>query len=115
VDNLGATSTSAPVSITVSSPPPPPPAAPSNLTANGIKGRIDLAWADNSNNETGFYLERSTSSTFSTAVTKFTLGANTKSYRDSSVAVGTTYYYRVQSYNANGTSAYTATASAARR
>src|SRR6185436_3293094 len=37
---------------------PPPPAAPSDLTAVAIaSNRIDLAWADNSTDETGFVVE----------------------------------------------------------
>lgn len=38
-----------------------PPAAPTGLTARAVSRlRIDLAWTDNSGNESGFTIERST-------------------------------------------------------
>ena len=40
-----------------------PPSAPSDLSASAVStSRVDLAWADNSTNETGFVLARSASS-----------------------------------------------------
>ncbi|HYL93411.1 MAG TPA: choice-of-anchor D domain-containing protein [Alphaproteobacteria bacterium] len=91
-----------------------PPTAPTNLTAT-TQGTttINLSWADKSNNETGFYIERSTNgvSWFRIA----TVGANVTTYADNGLARRTTYYYRVQAYNANGVSAYTNTANATTR
>src|SRR4051812_26620636 len=58
-------------------PPPPPPGipAPSGLSATAASGtRIDLAWTDNSTNETGFRVERCSGA----ACTNFAqIGANT--------------------------------------
>jgi hypothetical protein len=81
-------------------------AAPSGLTATAAgASRIDLAWTDNSHNESGFRIERKTGAagTYSRIAT---VGANTKSYSNTGLAGGTTYYYRVQSYNSNDNSVY---------
>lgn len=65
-DNDGA-GDSASTSVTVTAPPPQPPAAPSSLTADVVKTgkgkrktitNVILNWSDNSNNETGFEVER---------------------------------------------------------
>jgi len=86
------------------------PAAPSNLQAAVVSNtRIDLTWADNSNNETGFRIERRTGSTWSQVAS---VGANATSYSDTGLTANTTYYYRVRAYNAAGNSPYTAEASA---
>jgi len=88
-----------------------PPAAPSNLTATAVSSsQINLAWSDNSGNETGFKIERSLSAT-SGFVQIAVVGANVAAYSNTSLAASTTYYYRVRAYNA-GNSAYSNTASA---
>jgi len=89
-----------------------PPAAPSTLSATAISSsQINLAWSDNSNNETGFRIEKS--SAFSGPYTLLTTtGANATSYSDVSLPAMQTYYYRVMSVNASGTSAATTPASA---
>ena len=90
-------------------PQPPPPAAPTGLTATAVStSEIDLAWADNSNNETGFELERCQG----TSCTTLPLGANVTSHADTGLAEGTTYSYRVRACNAYGCSAYSNTARA---
>ncbi|MDX6698114.1 MAG: hypothetical protein QOE65_1511, partial [Solirubrobacteraceae bacterium] len=92
---------------------PDPVAAPSALSATPASPtRVDLAWADNSTNETSFVIERSATSTF-TAPTTFTVAANVTTYADSSVAGATTYYYRVKARNATDTSPPSNTAPAA--
>lgn len=86
--------------------PPPPPATPSNLKVLlfGTNYAI-LSWNDNSNNETGFYIERSLGTTG--AFTRIaTTGANVVSFRDNGLTTKTTYRYRVQSFNNNGGSPY---------
>src|SRR5262249_27974593 len=82
------------------------PAAPSNLTITAVlSNKISLSWSDNSNNETGFKIQRKTGAT-GTYATIVTTGANVTAYNDSSVADGALYYYRVSATNATGDSAF---------
>jgi titin len=82
------------------------PAAPGNLKAATNSGtQVTLTWADNSNNETGFQVQRSTSSSF-TNPTNFNVAANATTYVDATTSQSTTYYYRVRAMNAAGGSAY---------
>jgi large repetitive protein len=80
------------------------PADPSGLTATAVSyKRIDLSWADNSNNETTFEIWRSTNATTGFA----TIGsapANAISYSDSSLNATTTYYYKIRAINQYGES-----------
>jgi PKD repeat protein len=101
-DNLGATAT-APVGITVSPAPPPAINAPSNLTGSAGRGSATLNWKDNSNNETGFRIERALSGSTS-FVTVATLGANVTAYTEN--AARNTYVYRVLAFNATAVSGY---------
>lgn len=78
-------------------PPPPPPAAPTNLQGSASKTTITLTWVDNSNNEDGFYIERSTASSFA-EFTCITTGTDTTTYPDPVGAGKVTYYYRVQAF-----------------
>jgi titin len=87
------------------------PNAPSGLTATAISStQINLAWTDNSSNETGFRLERSTDGTNFVEITTTAPGAT--SYPNTGLNPGITYYYRVRASNANGFSNYSNTASA---
>ncbi len=82
------------------------PAAPSSLAATvASSSQINLAWIDNSTNETGFKIERKTGSG-GTYAQIATVGANVTSYSNTGLSASTTYYYRVRSYNASGDSAY---------
>lgn len=93
-------------------PPPTPPAAPSSLVASAASSSsINLSWADNSNNESGFRLERKTGSTGVFALIA-TLPANQTSYADTGLQASTTYFYRIKAYNAAGESGYSNQASA---
>ena len=65
--------------------------------------QVNLSWADNSNNETGFQIDRWNSST-STWVQIGTVGPNVTTYTDTSLSPSTTYYYDVAAYNSVGTS-----------
>lgn len=87
-----------------------PPPAPSGLTApvNGMTAT--LHWTDNSTNETGFEVYRSTTSGGSyTLVT--TTAANATSYTDTPGPIGT-YYYVVRAMVGLAASAYSNEASA---
>ena len=90
----------------------PAPAAPSGLTATAASSsQINLAWTDNSSNETGFVVARSTTSggPYTDLVT---LGANVTSYNNTGLTASTTYYYVVRATGAGGSSANSAQASA---
>jgi fibronectin type 3 domain-containing protein len=79
------------------------PATPQNLTATAVSPtRVDLAWQDVSTDETHFKVERSTNGTSFSTVSWPT--ANTTVFVDNNRQSKTTYYYRVSSYNTNGTS-----------
>jgi hypothetical protein len=95
-----------------SGPPPTPPAAPDTLSASTVSSsQINLAWADHSNNETGFQIERATAAGGPwSSVT--TVGANVKTYSSSGLAASTTYWYRVRATNSAGQSAYSNVTSA---
>ena len=83
------------------------PAAPSNLIATAVsKSQINLTWTDNASNESGFYVERCKGATCTNFTRIATLGANVTSYANTKLTANTTYRYRVQAYNAGGTSAY---------
>ena len=89
----------------------PPPTAPTNLNARAAsKSRVNLSWTDNSNNETGFQIERSPNGTTFAQIA--TVGAGVTSYANTSLTASTTYYYRVRAYNLGGNSPYSNTASA---
>jgi fibronectin type 3 domain-containing protein len=93
---------------------PSGPSAPSNLSASAVStSQINLSWADNSNNETGFKIERATNSTFTQNLTLVTTTAgNATSYSNTGLSANTTYYYRVRATNGTGDSANSNTASA---
>jgi hypothetical protein len=81
------------------------PAAPSNLTARLVSSRqVNLAWTDNSSNETGFIIQRSTNGGTWTQVGQ--VSANVTAYSDTMVSRHKTYTYRVYAYNSFGNSAY---------
>ena len=90
------------------------PAAPSNLVATAISStQINLTWTDNATNETGFTIQRATNAAFTTGLNTITLNAaNQTVYTNTGRAPSTTYYYRVQAFNAEGPSAWSNVASA---
>jgi hypothetical protein len=84
------------------------PAAPSSLAAAAASSsQINLSWSDNSTNETGFKVERATSS----AGPWTQIGTTTaRTFYSTGLAASTTYYFRVRAYNSYGDSAYSNTA-----
>lgn len=101
-----------PVSTLAASPWAPAPASPSDLNVQTVSYmRIDLAWSDNSTNETGFKIERKTGAAGSYAEI-LTTAANVVSCKDSTLSANKEYFYRVRAYNASGFSGYTNDASA---
>jgi hypothetical protein len=89
-----------------------PPAAPSSLSAVAIsKTQIDLSWADNADNETGFKIERSRRNNGNFAEIAM-VGQDVISFSDTSVSKNTTYYYRVRAANSDGDSDYSNEANA---
>ena len=82
---------------------PKSPTAPSDLTATVVSAtEIDLTWADKSNNETGFKIERSPDNANWTVLT--TTAANATNYRDTGLTSNKQYYYRISATNENGDS-----------
>lgn len=81
-------------------------ANPSQLLATSISYKqINLSWTDNSNNETGFEIYRSTSETTG-FITIGVAPANATSYIDSSSLIAATrYYYRIRAIGQTGESA----------
>jgi hypothetical protein len=91
---------------------PLPPAAPTALSASTVSSsQINLSWADNSLNETGFTIARGTVSG-GPYTDVATLGANVTGYSNTGLAAATTYYYVVRASNTGGTSANSAQAAA---
>jgi hypothetical protein len=92
-------------------PPTTAPVAPSALAATALSAStINLTWIDNSDNEAGFKIERSTDNVNFTQIG--IANANTTSYLDSTLLANTLYYYRVRATNIIGDSPFTATVSA---
>ena len=82
------------------------PSAPTDLAAIAVSPiRIDLSWADNCDQETGFAVERSPDGASGWEQIG-TVNTDVTSYSDSEVVPDATYYYRVQAYNDLGGSDY---------
>jgi hypothetical protein len=91
---------------------PSAPSAPSGLTVAAMSSsKIELTWADSSNNEDGFKIQRKKGAT-GTYVQIATVGANVTQFANLGLSPNTTYFYRVRAYNAGGNSAYSNEANA---
>ena len=77
------------------------PAAPSNLLVTAVNDTTArLRWRDNSEDETGFVIERKTQTTFGLETTE----ANSKSYLWTGLSPGGEYCFRVRARNDAGSS-----------
>lgn len=82
------------------------PGAPANLITNANSNtQIGLNWTDNSDNETGFMIERRPAGSAAFELIA-TVGANVTSYINDGLPCGTSYYYRIMAYNDDGNSGY---------
>ena len=99
-------------SATTSAAPPPLPAAPSGLSAAAVSTtRVNLAWTDNSSNESGFRIERCKNPNCTNFAQIAQVGAGVATFADTTVVKNTAYNYRVRAFNAAGNPAYSNTAS----
>ncbi len=86
------------------------PAAPSGLSTRvRSDSRIDLSWADNSDNESGFEIQRHAGD--GAWATIATTKANATSYSDRTLQEGRTYSYRIRAFHAGGSSSWSGPAS----
>lgn len=67
-----------------------------------LAASVTLSWQDNSTDEDGFKIERATNGSTYTEIAS--VAANTQSYVDSGLVAGSSYCFRVRSFNANGVS-----------
>jgi len=103
------------MSLTVQSVSQPMPViqAPTNLTAVLQAGpAVNLTWMDNTNNETGFIIQRSTDGVSFVQIATAPARNNTGSvsFFDNTVQPGVTYLYRVAANSVVGQSAFSNTA-----
>ena len=76
----------------------PVPSVPTSVTAVAGLAYIDLSWSSNGVSLTGFHVYRGTATGQESLFQTLTAAART--FRDSTVTAGTTYYYRIDAFNA---------------
>jgi hypothetical protein len=82
-----------------------PPAAPTGLAASAAsQSQINVSWADNAGNESGYRVERSDDGAGGWSQVA-DLGANATSYNDTGLPASTEYFYRAYAHNGAGNSA----------
>lgn len=86
------------------------PRAPLQFTSHVESAtEITLSWEDNSQNETGFYIEHSTTSPTSGFSSLTTTAANAVTYSHTGLAEGSVHYYRIRATNTYGSSSWAGT------
>ena len=91
-----------------------PPSSPSNLQSSMVDNTyVALSWADNSDNEESFELQRRLQN--GSWATLVTLPADTISYEDKTMEIGNAYEYQLRAANKTGNSAFTTIVSAKRQ
>jgi len=104
---LGVSDPSDPVAVNASTSIQAPP-APANLAARALSStQVRLSWSTTGTDQTGFTVERSLDSAFTTGLTRFTLPAEVSvymTYVDTTVLASTRYYYRIFATNSVGQS-----------
>lgn len=89
------------------------PTAPTSLTVgDATETTLHVSWTDNSDNESGFRIERSSTSSSTGFSLIANTGVDTQTYNDSGLTASTTYWYRISAFNAAGDSAFSNIASA---
>ncbi len=86
------------------------PKPPTSLAADAVSStQINLYWHDNSNDESGFKIQRKEQGRSYTLIK--TVGRDTTSYKDTGLKDDTKYHYRIWAYNSVGESVYSNEAS----
>jgi fibronectin type 3 domain-containing protein len=85
------------------------PVPPENLTYSELSSRsVRISWSDQSDDESGFRLQRSPSSNFG-LVDTVTLESNVTTYQDINLLPSTDYFYRIVAFNSVGDSDFSNT------
>lgn len=85
------------------------PLAPSNFAIPSVTKedkKLRLMWADNSDNETGFRIEKSDTGVFGGEEETFVVGADITEFLIAGLDPSTQYWFRIYAYNAAGDSSY---------
>ncbi|MGC4088400.1 MAG: fibronectin type III domain-containing protein [Polyangiaceae bacterium] len=89
------------------------PAVPTGLAVSAASSyQLLLTWTDaagQQNPEASYTIDRATNSAFSANLVSKTTGSGSTGYHPSSLSPATTYYFRVKSNNATGSSVWTST------
>jgi hypothetical protein len=90
-------------------PPANPPATPTGMTVTAVtSSTINLAWVDESGDESGFTVERSPDGETNWVVIA-DLGEGMEAHGDAGLEAATQYFYRVSAWNGNGSEGYAST------
>lgn len=97
--------------LTGGSAPPPPPSAPALSATANSSSQITLTWSDSATDRSGYSVERKTGAG-GTYASIGALGASSRSFVNTGLAAGTTYFYRLRATTTSGAIVYSNEASA---